>query len=199
MGKHCIIFLEKRHTSVHEAVEQNRLGVKDFRGDMVYDREIIPKDIVEYAIYGDIVLVRDFRRMSDLPCKGSVPAMDAECIHLTLTCSDKMPYTFMSGVKESLPVKRTALEYDSYAYHALLNNLPNLERNLYTFTENAGHFLLYSIILRTCPGRNEKTPRSLSSSMNEYTHAMFSSSSNPEVLLANTFNILHKYLPTKSL
>jgi hypothetical protein len=168
MGKHCIIFLEKWHTSVHEAVEQNRLGMKDFRGDMVYDREIIPKDMVEDTIDGDTVLARDFRCMPYFPCKGSVPAMDAECIHLTLTCSDKMPYTFMSGVKESLPVKRRTFEYDSQLLHVyFLNNETIRDMKRYVPIDNFRLPILYNKMLNTCPARTENRRRSMSASIIE--------------------------------
>jgi hypothetical protein len=71
----------------------------------------------------------------------------------------------MHGIEQALPVKGTALEYDRYSLHFLLQE--HLRINRYALMEKGSFRSLYKSILGTCPIRKEKIPRCLSASISE--------------------------------
>jgi hypothetical protein len=88
---------------------------------MIYHREIIPEKTVLDSINGNIINMWNLRSMTQTTCQGRITAVDAERIDLALPSPDKMLHTVMHGVEESLPVERTALEYDGELKHGISN------------------------------------------------------------------------------
>ena len=106
-------------------------------GDMVQDREIVPKNTVGYSVYDNFIFSRNFRSMTDFPRKGSIPAVYAIGIDDTSAGTDQMSYPFVSSVEQAFPVKWGTLEYGSKLEHNhFLNNETTREQNPYVLMEN---------------------------------------------------------------
>lgn len=92
--------------------------MKFLHQNMIDDRKVIPEHPVGDVIDNNSLMLPGHKSsMAYLSGEGSIPTMDAVCVHLTPSGRKQMPDAVMYGIEEAFPVKWAALEYYGYSSH----------------------------------------------------------------------------------
>ena len=139
MGHYGIIPFQKINMRSHETAEEQRTHMEFLQEYIVQNRESVPQKSVCDTIYRNLVYRRHDRSVTDTTRKGIIAAMHTEHIYSALPCLQKMLHPVMYSIEESLPVERTALEYDCKPHHFFLLNIDETKAvTLYTTTVKRG-------------------------------------------------------------